>query len=354
MLKFVQPKPVQVKNNKFDLIIALDSSESMTRIRKQAVDSLNAQITKFKEECKNSNFDGKLSILTFNSSIQWDLVEHPLDQAQDIDPTSYIPMGNTALYDAVHDAIASSRPKTASRKMVLVITDGEENASRRMLPDYFGNSKIKDFVTNALTDESLTIVACVPPGAKARVSSSMGIPLENITEWEASAKGVETLTGGITRGTTSLFSAYNSGATRTMSYFQPDLNNLPKAVVASNLEEVTNKFKLHQNVPGGSIRDVVVSLTGKAYQVGSSFYQLTKKETVQDYKNIVLLEKSSQKLYTGEHIRSLLRLPQGGTIELNPASSQDYEIFIRSTSWNRRIMPGTKILVLNQNNSLSV
>ena len=349
MLKFVQP----AKNNKFDLIIALDRSGSMQSIRKETVASLNAQIAKFKEECKKSNLEGKLSILTFNEYVQWDLVEHPLDQAVDIDSSSYDPRGNTALYDAVGDAIAASKPKTASRKMILVITDGQENQSVRFSL-YSSTNNIKGVVESILKDESVTIAACVPPGAKYLVNMNMGIPNENITEWEASAKGVMEMTSSVTRGTTSLFTSYNSGATRSMSYFQPDLNNLLKAVVATNLEDVTDKFTVHSNVPGGSIRDVVKTMTGKPYQVGSSFYQLTKKETVQDYKNIVLLEKSSQKLYTGEHVRSLLRLPQGGTIELNPASSQDYEIFIRSTSWNRRIMPGTKILVLKNNNSLTV
>lgn len=335
MLKFVTPKPV--KNNKFDLIIVLDRSGSMSSIKNETVASLNAQISKFKEECLNSHLEGNLSIVTFNEYITWDMVETSLNKAQDIDSGSYVPAGNTALYDAIGQAILSSAPKLASRKMILVITDGQENQSR-----FQSRDNIESMLSKL--DESTTIAACVPPNSK-YMMVSLGIPEGNVTEWEASAKGVVELTSSVTRGTSSLFRAYNSGATQTASYFQPDLNNLPKAVVASNLEEVTSKFQIHLHVPGGSIRDVVKTMTLKDYRVGSSFYQLTKKETVQDYKDIILCEKSSGKLFTGEHVRSLLRLPQGGTIELNPASSQDYGIFIRSTSWNRRIMPGTSILV---------
>jgi hypothetical protein len=74
---------------------------------------------------------------------------------------------------------------------------------------------------------------------------------------------------------------------------------------------------------------------------------LSKSETVQDYKDLIIEDKSNGNLYTGDNARSLLRLPAGGTIQLSPTMSNDYNVYVRSTSWNRKARKNGAILVRN-------
>ncbi len=80
------------------------------------------------------------------------------------------------------------------------------------------------------------------------------------------------------------------------------------------------------------------------YTPGSTFYQLTKPEEVQDYKAFILRDNSGR-LYAGnEDARKLMGLPSGGTFKLNPGHDPRYTFFVQSTSFNRKLMPGTDVL----------
>lgn len=57
-----------------------------------------------------------------------------------------------------------------------------------------------------------------------------------------------------------------------------------------------------------AIRDWIVS-SGHTYRTGGAFYQLSKSEKIQPRKQIAVLEKKTDRIYTGPQARTLLGLP---------------------------------------------
>ncbi|GHU36380.1 hypothetical protein FACS1894172_19230 [Spirochaetia bacterium] len=90
---------------------------------------------------------------------------------------------------------------------------------------------------------------------------------------------------------------------------------------------------------------------GVEFEKGRGFYELSKPETVQQYKEVILEDKASGDLYTGTEVRNYLGLqPQiegtrGGDHEhIKPAVAREYIVYIQSTSVNRKLIHGTRFL----------
>ena len=92
-----------------------------------------------------------------------------------------------------------------------------------------------------------------------------------------------------------------------------------------------------------SIRDFIQD-NGLIFEKGRGFYQLTKTEIIQDYKEVVLRENATGDLYSGEKARQLLRLPRTGSIRTRPVVPAGYTAFVQSTSVNRKLIGGTEFL----------
>lgn len=93
----------------------------------------------------------------------------------------------------------------------------------------------------------------------------------------------------------------------------------------------------------GRIDEFVKSETGHPYVVGKSYYQLTKSEIIQPQKQIAILARGN--VYTGYEAREMLGLPDEH-VKVKPNDYDDYDIFIQSTSVNRKLIAGQKLLVL--------
>ncbi|APU89026.1 conserved hypothetical protein [Virus Rctr197k] len=87
-----------------------------------------------------------------------------------------------------------------------------------------------------------------------------------------------------------------------------------------------------------------VESQGASFKKGRGFYQFTKTETIQDYKEVVLQDKFTGDLFSGKRARELLELPEHGSTRIKPAKLDKYIIFVQSTSVNRKLIGGTKFL----------
>lgn len=85
---------------------------------------------------------------------------------------------------------------------------------------------------------------------------------------------------------------------------------------------------------------------GATFKQGRGFYEFTKTVKVQGYKEVVLEDKESGDLYTGAQARDMIGLPLGTEGRVNPrdAKLKDYNVFIQSTSVNRKLLQGTRFL----------
>lgn len=89
-----------------------------------------------------------------------------------------------------------------------------------------------------------------------------------------------------------------------------------------------------------------VNAQGLRFQKGRGFYEFTKPVDVQKYKEVILMDRTTGDMFTGADARRLLGLPEDGTVRINPRSAAGlrYVAFIQSTSYNRKLLSGTRFL----------
>ena len=120
---------IKIESVTTDVIIILDKSGSMQNMGNEPVQSVNAFL---EEQKKDSVDDGAVfTFTTFNTKSEV-IVDHiPIVSAKAITEDSYKPGGGTALNDAVCFTIeAELKSDKPTNKVVLIITDGQENASQ--------------------------------------------------------------------------------------------------------------------------------------------------------------------------------------------------------------------------------
>ena len=92
-----------------------------------------------------------------------------------------------------------------------------------------------------------------------------------------------------------------------------------------------------------------VTANGIEFKKGRGFYELTKAETVQQYKEIIMQDRETGEMFNGSQVREKLGLqPQtekGGVNEkLYAKDAKEFRIFVQSTSVNRKLIAGTTFL----------
>lgn len=87
-----------------------------------------------------------------------------------------------------------------------------------------------------------------------------------------------------------------------------------------------------------------INSQGIDFKPGRGFYQLTKSELVQEKKEVVLMEKKTGHFFSGDPARALLGLKPGERAKVHALHLDKYLVFIQSTSYNRKLVAGTKLL----------
>ena len=81
------------------------------------------------------------------------------------------------------------------------------------------------------------------------------------------------------------------------------------------------------------------------FKKGRGFYQLTKPEVIQTYKEVIVRRKSDGAFLTGDKVREVLNIPiSSKKFKLDLDEISDFDVFVQSTSVNRVLLPGTEFL----------
>ena len=104
-------------------------------------------------------------------------------------------------------------------------------------------------------------------------------------------------------------------------------------------------FLVPENI---DIKGYVTSM-GIEFKKGRGFYELSKAETVQQYKEVIIQDRETGEMFNGSQVREELGLsPQtekGGVNErLHKDAAKKYRVFVQSTSVNRKLIAGTTFL----------
>jgi hypothetical protein len=114
--------------NDLTICFVLDKSGSMQSIADDAIGGFNA----FRRAQAAERGRTALSLTLFDGTVHAPHPPIPIDEVANLTASTYVPCGQTALYDAVGAAIEAAQASQASgATLVAILTDGAENASRR-------------------------------------------------------------------------------------------------------------------------------------------------------------------------------------------------------------------------------
>jgi hypothetical protein len=251
--------------------------------------------------------------------------------------------GGTPLYDGIGDMIALCEGLPDARDpnvsfLIQITTDGEECSSRKE-----NLNTISAKIRRAQATGRWTFTARIPKGNR-RLFEGLGIPEDNIYEWENSAAGMQQATVQTAQAMNNYYAIRSSGLKGT-SVFYTDASK----VDTSQLVDISNKVSIYivegPGVQQGvEIREFILKKRSQ-YLKGAAFYQLTKSESkIAETKLVVVRDRSSGRVYGGQQARTMVGLPQYGNARLHPGDHKNYDIFIQSESVNRKLVKGTGVI----------
>lgn len=108
-----------------------------------------------------------------------------------------------------------------------------------------------------------------------------------------------------------------------------------------------SRFQVLGVVKDQDIKSFVVD-SGARFRIGNGFYEWTKRETIQEQKEVVLVDRITGDMWSGAAARDMLGLPFGQRDDLSPTTAHkvlsEYKVYIQSTSNNRKLTKNTKFL----------
>jgi hypothetical protein len=321
-----------------------DGSGSMHGRERDLVLVADNLIDFLKKQSVDRNQETRATMYIFGSDVE--VTCYDIDVLRTPSITSFYNsnFGMTALRDATAQAINDMK-QTATLYgdhafLLYVLTDGFENASRRNT-----NKDVSGLISSL--PNNWTLAGLVPDSSSKILMTSMGFPQDNVMFWDATtSEGVQEVGRAIQQATDNYYVARSQGIRSVTNLFNLNTQFLEPQTISTTLTKVdpSRVRSFVVNNPKEVIRDAVSSRFG-SYRLGSTYYQLTKAETVQPQKSIIIRDKTTGELYSGVSARQLLGLPNNHT-RVAPASHPNYEIFVQSTSPNRNLVGGTTALVL--------
>jgi len=329
-----------------------DHSSSMQGIAKAAMADYNGTVNAIKAGAVANNQDTILSTVRFANRVQRELVNSNVQVFQPI--TSYPANGMTALWDSIWELmdIMESVPDADDPNvsfLILATTDGEENNS-----DHTIDQLLARMYEKTRTDR-WTFVFRVPRGAARRLIQ-LGIPEGNVLEWDTTSRGMAVAQQQSEQAFTQYFNDRSTGMKSTTKFYanlaDVSIKDIQQYAANGDLTDISSEVKYFpvSNIEAGTaIRDFVEQKTGAPLLKGAAFYQLVKTEPkVQANKRIAIRNKTTGAVYAGDAARQMLALPLIGTVRLAPDELGDFEVFIQSTSVNRKVDGGTKLMYWDQ------
>lgn len=336
-----------MKKLKTHIAFCIDESGSVSGIIKPLIDAYNQSVTDIRTSVLDEGQEASMTALAFGHRTLRHRNLYIGEQVQTVQPLKYSdlhPSGMTPLFDSVYRAIKKleelddNEPETSF--VISVITDGQENQS----VDPGVPTTIK-LIQEKISTDRWTFSFLVPNGNEKAFSNKYNIPMGNIQGWDTKTS----------RGTkdafiinSQAFGQYFKGRTRGLQStksFYADVSDLTVRKARKDLSEITKQVLFIKATKEIQIRNLIIN-NGLEWIKGCAFYQLVKTEKkVQDYKLVALRVKTSGKVYCGQDARDMLGIGSAvGTVRLVPGDHGKFDVFIQSTSVNRKIPAGSEVM----------
>jgi len=165
-------------NNVMDIIFIMDRSGSMTGFSEDTIGGFNSFIEKEKEKDINTY----VTTILFDNDYEILYERKEINKVEKLTDKEYWPRGSTALLDAIGKTITSFERKIDGKALVVIMTDGYENASVE-----FSKKQIKEMIDNH-DWEFIYLGAEIDSYSEA---SQFGFSKSRIANYDRSAKAVD-------------------------------------------------------------------------------------------------------------------------------------------------------------------
>ncbi|MFK4543393.1 hypothetical protein RKD29_002989 [Streptomyces tendae] len=333
--------------------LVLDASSSMRRLSHKVVEVADQQIAYLARRSQELDQETRVTVYVFADQVECVIYDKDVLRMPSLQQM-YRVGGMTALLAAT---LKSQRELAQTAQLygdhsflTFVLTDGQENASHRCpdAPARDPRALVEAVSTMIETQaDNWTLAVLVPDQMGKREAMQYGFPKDNIAIWDAtSTQGLEEAGQVIQEATEKFMVGRTKGIRGSRAVFSTGADTVNKETIkAAGLTPVeASKYALIDVTRDVAIRDWVVE-RGHTYRTGGAFYQLSKSEKVQPKKQISVLEKKTDRVYTGPEARALLGLPDV-EVRIKPDHNDDFTIFVQSTSVNRKLVANTRLLLM--------
>jgi uncharacterized protein YegL len=185
--------------NLTEIVALIDRSGSMHGLRDDTIGGFN----EFIAEQKKITGKAKLTLVQFDDKYQIDYDGVDVNSVKDLDQTTYVPRGGTALLDAVGKTIITVGERLAKMKeeerpgqvIFLIITDGQENSSKE-----YESARIKEMVQHQIEKYNWTFTFMGGGDAAFSQAAHIGINLNNAYNYSANAIGTQNVYRSVSKG----------------------------------------------------------------------------------------------------------------------------------------------------------
>ncbi|MER6398117.1 vWA domain-containing protein [Kitasatospora sp. NPDC001603] len=358
----------RIKHKVNHVSLVVDNSGSMRQHAAQLVRVVDEFVKGLQEESDRLGHETRISLYAFDHEVEnlvWDMDVKHLPSLRGLYKVNG---GATALIEAAVKSVDDLKNIWEGYGehsfLQVVVTDGEENASGfsqngRMHTQMNGGrgstvlSTWLSRIQKAMDDlpDHWTSAILVPNSLAKRTAQEYGFPAGNIAIWDAdSSKGVEEAIGTVKSAATSFLRGREQGVRGTRNLFAMG-QDLSTADVTANLDALdAGEYILVPVDDAMPIRDFVTG-AGHPYKTGCAYYELSKREKIQGSKQLAVAEKDpatgrmTGRVFSGPAARRLLGLPSAEAT-VKPGDNPSYTVFVQSTSVNRKLVTGTKLLVM--------
>jgi uncharacterized protein YegL len=173
-----------------ELLIVLDCSGSMYSIRAAMEESLTSVL----HEQKTASGECLVSLLRFNTESHYAFVAKPIYEISDSD-VRITPSGGTALYDAIGKIIKDEQVRVSAlpnrekpdKIFVVIVTDGEENASKLYNREYISR------LISSQEEDSWKFYYLGANQDAFKTAKSVGISKSNAVTYRTAGQGIKAM-----------------------------------------------------------------------------------------------------------------------------------------------------------------
>ena len=192
-----------MKDHLTEIAFVLDRSGSMQSMTEHAIAGFNAFL-RDQQQCEG---EARLTLVLFDDQYEVPCASLPVSEVVELDTTTFVPRGSTALLDAIGRTVTELGARLAAmpeadrpgQVIVAILTDGFENASKE-----FTWRKIQGMIRHQEQNYSWKFLFLGANADSIASATQMGISAANVAQYVHDAAGYKSSSSSFSRKVSAL------------------------------------------------------------------------------------------------------------------------------------------------------